>query len=372
MQIFFSVTVALLLIFPGPDQLLSNEWDIEGQWHVRKSLEAEGKWVDETDAKFLVVRQNGLQTITRDGQPFSKRKYSIDPSTTPKSLTFDDVENAEIKYGSALGIYEINGNILKVAIASDPKKRATDRPKDFSEDGTKWIYIYERIATGESPKTLEEGLARMEQVLGRYLPDDQLEWRVPTVFEHKTRPNPSEPDILLVFDGLKVVGHPFREPEAFSFDEVWQWQRQVFDLTEDGKKKLTRTQRTHNVTRYSFTLNSGVWFVNGTMLTNGVHHIIGKSTFQGIVKWHTDGFEFVGSTSADRFYAAGGKFILGASHGTIRYTRTGDRLKIKTRFQPHHLAVDSEGNNLTTPDLKRPFGVLFDVEYQSEAVATER
>ena len=224
----------------------------------------------------------------------------------------------------------------------------------------------EKAGSTDSPTTLEEGLARVEKVLGRHNPDDQLEWRVPTDFEHKTRPNSTEPEILMVFKGLKVVSHPFREPESFSFDEIWQWERQVFDLAEDGKKTLTRTQRSHNVTRYSLSLNSGVWLVNGTMLTNGVHNSIGKSTFQGTVKWHPDGFEFVGSTSTGRYYAAGGKLILGTSHGSIRYFRKEDCLVIKTRVQSYQLATDPEGNTLTSPDFKRPFGTPFEVEYQSE------
>lgn len=225
----------------------------------------------------------------------------------------------------------------------------------------------------EAPTTLDEGLARVEQVLGRHNPDDQLETRVPTDFEHKSRPNPAEPEVLMVFKGLKVVSHPFREPESFSFDEVWQWQRQVFDLADDGKQTLTRTQRSHNVTRYSLFLKSGVWFVNGTMLTNGVHNIIGKPAFQGTVKWHPDGFEFVGSTSTDRYYAAGGKFILGTSHGGVRYLQKKDRLVVKTRFQSYHVATDPEGNILTSPDFERPFGTPFEVEYQSEptTVTTE-
>ena len=80
----------------------------------------------------------------------------------------------------------------------------------------------EKAGSTDSPTTLEEGLARVEKVLGRHNPDDQLEWRVPTDFEHKTRPNSTEPEILMVFKGLKVVSHPFREPESFSFDEIWR------------------------------------------------------------------------------------------------------------------------------------------------------
>lgn len=221
----------------------------------------------------------------------------------------------------------------------------------------------------DDPKALDEAMARVEKVLGAYSSADQREWRVPTKFEYKSKPKPSEAEVLSVFDGLLVVGCPFREPESFGFDQVWQWKRRVFDLTEGGEKTLTRTQRSHNVSRYTLSKKSGVWLVNGTILTNGVHDIIGKPALEGTVRWHPDGFEFVGSMGVDEYYAAGGKFVLGISHGSMRYMRRGDRLLIKTRLQPYHLAKDREGNVLAIPDLNRPFGSVFEQEYQSEPLA---
>lgn len=216
------------------------------------------------------------------------------------------------------------------------------------------------------PTTVEEGLVQLEKVLGRYDPDDHVEWRLPTDFENKQRPNPSEPEVLIVFKGLRVIGHPFRGPESISFDDIWQWERQVYDLAEDGKKTLTRKQRSHNVSRYTLSLNSGLWLVSGSMLSNGVHRSIGRSAFQGIVKWHPDGFEFVGSSGIGRYYAAGGKFTLGTDHGSTRYVREGTRLLIKTRSHSYRLATDAAGTLLTAPDFKLPFGSPFEVDYRSE------
>jgi uncharacterized protein (TIGR03067 family) len=193
---------------------------------------------------------------------------------------------------------------------------------------------------------------------------------VPTEAETKQRPDPAQPEILLVFKGLRVIGLPFREPESIGFDEVSQWRSQIYDLGEGGKKTLTRRQSSHNVTRYSLSLKSGVWLVSGTMLSNGVHDGMGKSAFQGIVKWHADGFQLVGNIGIQHYYAAGGKLILGTGHGSTRYLRQGDHLVLKSRFQSYHLAADPEENILTVPDFKRPFGSPFVVEYKSEAVET--
>jgi hypothetical protein len=65
--------------------------------------------------------------------------------------------------------------------------------------------------TNAFPATLEEGLAHLEKVLGRYDTDDQLEWRVPTDFEFKSTPDPSELGTFQDFKGLRVIGRPFRE-----------------------------------------------------------------------------------------------------------------------------------------------------------------
>ena len=45
--------------------------------------------------------------------------------------------------------------------------------------------------------------------------------------------------------GLVVVGHPFRQTGTLAFDQVMQWERQVYDLGEGGNKTLTRSQRSH-------------------------------------------------------------------------------------------------------------------------------
>jgi hypothetical protein len=223
------------------------------------------------------------------------------------------------------------------------------------------------LEENRQPRTLDEGLAHLERILGRYSSDEQLEWQFRTEHEYKSRPIPSQPEVLMVFKGAKVVGHPFREPESISFDEVTHWERKVFDLAEGGEKKLTRTQRSHSVIRFSLSLKSGIWLVNGTAISCGVHDAIGKPAISGITKWHEDAFEFVGGSGVDEYYGAGGKMILGKHHGSTRYSRQDDRLIIRTRCQPYRLAAEADGTMLTIPDFKCPFGSVFEVEDKSDA-----
>lgn len=225
-------------------------------------------------------------------------------------------------------------------------------------------------AADQAPLTLKEGMQRMEKLLGVYDEDDQHEWRVPMSFEIKQRPDPSKPEILIVFQGIKVVGQPFRQPEGLSFDETWQWKRQVFDLKADGSKTLTRSQESHNVTRYTLTITGDKWFVDGTMLSNGVHSSIGRPTFQGGVTWRDDGIEFTGHEGVDRFYAAEGKFVMGAAFGTRQFLREGDQLILKANMQPCQLAEGPQGQPLKFPDLSKPIGTPFILEFKSDQRST--
>jgi hypothetical protein len=176
----------------------------------------------------------------------------------------------------------------------------------------------------------------------------------------------AESEILLESRGLKVVGQPFPMPNAIGFDEVWQWERRVYDLSGDGKQTLTRSQRSHSVTRFSITLKSDVWLVDGTILTNGVHDVIGKPSFSGVIKWHPDGFEFVGMKGVDNYYAAAGKYILGIGHGSVRYIRDGDTLRIKQSIQGYRLSTGPDGSVLIAPDFQRPIGSPFVSDTASE------
>ncbi len=224
-----------------------------------------------------------------------------------------------------------------------------------------------RSAFAVDPMSLDEAITRLEATLGKFNVDQQNEWQVVTDSEHRSKPKADEPEVMQIFKGLKIVGHPFRDAQSISFDEVWQWDRKVYDVSPDSTRTLTRTQVSHNVTRYSITLTSGVWLAHGTMLSNGVHSSMGKSAFQGVVKWHDDGFELIGTVAMGRFYAAGGKYVLGVSHGNTRYVREGDELLIRVNSQSYLLAKDPAGESTQLPDFAQPFGSLFADEYRSSA-----
>ena len=85
-----------------------------------------------------MVREKGAQVIYRNAIKYSKRKYVIHSVSKPKEIDFVREDGTR-----ALGVYEINGNEMRIAIFSDEVKSKTDYPGDIQEDG-KIIAVYER------------------------------------------------------------------------------------------------------------------------------------------------------------------------------------------------------------------------------------
>ena len=62
--------------------------EIDGTWKLIEYFENGKPLNDIVKQNYLIVRKNGLQTITRDGKPFSKVKFKIDPSQSPSHINF--------------------------------------------------------------------------------------------------------------------------------------------------------------------------------------------------------------------------------------------------------------------------------------------
>jgi uncharacterized protein (TIGR03067 family) len=115
-----------------------SETEVDGTWKLIKYIE-NGKPREEiVKQNYLIVRKHGVQEITKDGKPFSKTKFKVDPSKTPKHIDF-------LSDKGALGAYEIKGREMRLAILADPKKQKTERPGDLKEAEGNIIAVYERV-----------------------------------------------------------------------------------------------------------------------------------------------------------------------------------------------------------------------------------
>ncbi len=114
--------------------------EIDGSWKLTQYIE-NGSSKDEIVAEnYVITRKDGMQEITKDGKPFSKRWFEVDEVKLPKQITFIDTD--EPRADSGLGIYQLDGKQMKLAMLVENDAR--DRPKSFEEKGIV-IAIYERL-----------------------------------------------------------------------------------------------------------------------------------------------------------------------------------------------------------------------------------
>jgi uncharacterized protein (TIGR03067 family) len=113
--------------------------EVDGIWKLTKYIENGKPNEDVVKGNYRIVRKDGLQEITKDGKPFSKAKFEVDPAKTPKHIDF--IDDKGIRVG---GVYEIKGDEMRVAILADSEKRKRSRPSALREEGN-IIAVYEHV-----------------------------------------------------------------------------------------------------------------------------------------------------------------------------------------------------------------------------------
>jgi uncharacterized protein (TIGR03067 family) len=113
--------------------------EVDGTWKLVEYIENGTPNADEVKANYVIVRKDGIQEITKNGEPFNKRKIEIDPTKTPKHIDFIDEKGTRVR-----GVYEIKGDTMKAALLFDDEKRKTERPADLEEKGN-ILAVYERV-----------------------------------------------------------------------------------------------------------------------------------------------------------------------------------------------------------------------------------
>jgi uncharacterized protein (TIGR03067 family) len=104
---------------------------LEGTW-VATSAEANGEaFSDEATKSMKLVVKGDKYTFTMGGE-HEKGTLKLDPTKKPKTIDIHITEGTE-KGKTQLGLYELEGDTLKVCVAEAEK----DRPKEFgSKEGS--------------------------------------------------------------------------------------------------------------------------------------------------------------------------------------------------------------------------------------------
>jgi uncharacterized protein (TIGR03067 family) len=105
---------------------------LEGIWKI-ESLQDSGKEASREETQRITLEIKGTTLSARAGdRSAGKGTVKLDPSKTPKAIDLTPEEGPE-KGKTGLGIYQLEGDTLKICIAEPGK----ERPKEFvSKPGT--------------------------------------------------------------------------------------------------------------------------------------------------------------------------------------------------------------------------------------------
>lgn len=204
----------------------------------------------------------------------------------------------------------------------------------------------------------EEGVTRLERLLGSYDAMDAKQFRMPIDTEIENRPEPDKPPVHIISKGELIIGNINRSGETVSFDMIESIKRTVYELQDNEQKTVNRRQQRYLLTRYTLHRgDSGEWEFDSIMIAHSIPMLVGKPYSKGSVKWLSDGIQLTG-ISTDRAFAADGKLIPVAVFGKITMTQGDgdDELLIEDAWQCYQLGTEPGGLSLPFPDFMRPVG----------------
>jgi uncharacterized protein (TIGR03067 family) len=146
MRIVLSLLAVCCLVAaePASDAVKKEMALFDGEWTM-VSGERDGVALSDDLVKTAKrVSKDGETTVTIGGSTFLKAKYTIDPSQKPKTIDYTLTDGAN-KGKKQLGIYEIDGDILKFCFAGPD----AERPTDFTTkaDSGRTLSAWKRVAT---------------------------------------------------------------------------------------------------------------------------------------------------------------------------------------------------------------------------------
>jgi uncharacterized protein (TIGR03067 family) len=116
----------------GGDAAKKDQEAMQGTWKVSKAVINGQPAMDDLIKKIAVIIDKDKLTMKLDGNVFGDGTFKLDPSKSPKQIDMT-TQSGPDKGQVRLGIYEIDGNKLKIHFKQGPEA-LKERPKDFSGD----------------------------------------------------------------------------------------------------------------------------------------------------------------------------------------------------------------------------------------------
>jgi uncharacterized protein (TIGR03067 family) len=129
MRALVAVGVVCLLVGADPpaDAVKKDMAAMDGEWALIDG-ERDGQQFSEEDQKAKPMKRevkDGVSTVTARGDLVIKSKFTVDPGKKPKQIDFEAIEGAA-KGTKLHGIYEFDGDTLKLCLAAAGENRPTD------------------------------------------------------------------------------------------------------------------------------------------------------------------------------------------------------------------------------------------------------
>jgi uncharacterized protein (TIGR03067 family) len=151
-QMLFALAAFAFVAADKPDtEAVKQEWKrLEGTWTVTK-MEVAGKSLLEKDKPVpkMIVKDGKITSGAKDvpgDEKLDSSTLKLDPSQKPKTITIPNAHGGDPRKGITLiGIYELQGDVLKVCAqeveTAKLKEREKERPRAFdSKQGVLMIF----------------------------------------------------------------------------------------------------------------------------------------------------------------------------------------------------------------------------------------
>jgi uncharacterized protein (TIGR03067 family) len=127
----------LLLGAHAPKEDAKKELErLQGNWRM-VGLEESGKKqeIDFDKAPLLPIKADRLKDVPYEGKKL-EMLIELDPSQKPRAIVLTYVSpDGKEKGDSFLGIYALEGDVLKVCLSPNPRGQDNKRPKEFATKG---------------------------------------------------------------------------------------------------------------------------------------------------------------------------------------------------------------------------------------------
>ena len=136
-----ALAAGLLVAADAKDDAVKRDMDaLQGNWQV-VSMERDGEAVNIAKDAARVIKADKYALTLRPGLTI-EGAYKIDPGAKPKTME-TTASNGPYKDKELLGIYELDGNTLRICYAPPGK----DRPTEFTtKAGSGWILTVHKRA----------------------------------------------------------------------------------------------------------------------------------------------------------------------------------------------------------------------------------